>query len=384
VVAGSGRSSLPRSGPPGPLRAFNAALKPRPADADITPVLRKKKRSLQTSVVGLELDAGHVAAAEVSVDGTLTLTRGAVAELRPGIMRDGEVADPIALAEVVKTLFAENEFPTRVRLGIAHQRIVVRTLDLDVVLDDPKALSDAVRAAAPDHIPMPMDEAVLDFQSLGVVNTPLGLRSRVVVVAVRREMVERATAALEGAGLQLEGIDLSAFGMVRALASEHDGAVLYINASGLVNVAVANAGGCLFTRASAGGVEAIAIGLAERRGLTLEHARAWLTHVGLTAALDGIDGDQEIIAAARAALEDGVRELADHIRTSLNFYRTQDAAETVELGYVTGSAVAIPGFVERLSDALRLPLEARVIPGPDEIDAGRLTVAAGLAVAERP
>jgi type IV pilus assembly protein PilM len=151
-----------------------------------------------------------------------------------------------------------------------------------------------------------------------------------------------------------------------------------------VNVAVANAGGCLFTRASAGGVEAIAIGLADRRGLTLEHARAWLTHVGLTAPLDGIDGDAEIVAAARAALEDGVRELADHIRTSLNFYRTQDASETVELGYVTGTAVSIPGFVERLGEALRLPLEARVIPGPEDVDAGRLTVAAGLAVAERP
>ena len=81
---------------------------------------------------------------------------------------------------------------------------------------------------------MPMDEAVLDFQPLGVVNTPLGLRSRVVVVAVRREMVERAAAALEGAGLQIEGIDLSAFGMVRALASEHEGAVLYINVAGLI------------------------------------------------------------------------------------------------------------------------------------------------------
>jgi len=41
-------------------------------------VLRKKKRSQQASVVGLELDAGHIAAAEVSVDGSLTLTRGAV------------------------------------------------------------------------------------------------------------------------------------------------------------------------------------------------------------------------------------------------------------------------------------------------------------------
>jgi type IV pilus assembly protein PilM len=347
-------------------------------------VLRKKKKSSNASVVGLELDAGHLAAAEVSVEGTLTLTRGAVAELEPGVMRDGEVADPIALAEALKALFADNELPKRVRLGIAHQRIVVRTLDLDAVVDDPKALAAAVKEAAPDHIPMPMDEAVVDFQPLGTVSTPLGLRSRVVVVAVRKEMVERAAAAVEGAGLEIEGIDLSAFGMVRALASEHEGAVLYINVAGLTNVAVANAAGCLFTRASAGGVDSIAASLADRRGLTLEHARQWMGHVGLVSPLDGVEGDAELVAATRTALEEGVRELADGIRTSLNFYRTQDAAETVELGVVTGPAISIPGFVEKLGDALRLPLEARVVDNTGSKDADRLTVAAGLAVAERP
>ncbi len=343
----------------------------------------RKKRSPQHSVVGLELDAGHLAAAEVSVEGPLTLTRGAVAELKPGIMRDGEVADPIGLAEALKALFAEHELPKRVRLGIAHQRIVVRTLDLPAGNEDPKALAAAVRQAAPDHIPMPMDEAVVDFQPLGIVDTPRGLRQRVVVVAVRRDMVERAAAAVQGAGLELEGIDLSAFAMVRALASEHEGAVLYINVAGLTNVAVANASGCLFTRAAGGGAEEIARTLAERRSLTLEHARAWMTHVGLVAPLEGVDGDADLVAATRAALEDGVRELADSIRTSLNFYRTQDSSETVELGVVTGSAVTIPGFVERLSEQLRLPLEARTVPAADDVDAGRLTVAAGLAIAER-
>jgi type IV pilus assembly protein PilM len=53
------------------------------------------------------------------------------------------------------------------------------------------------------------------------------------------------------------------------------------------------------------------------------------------------------------------------------------------VGVVTGAAVTIPGFVERLSEQLRLPLEARVIAAPDDVDAGRLTVAAGLAIAER-
>src|SRR3954453_564014 len=283
----------PRSGPPGPLRSLTDPLKPTPADADRSAVFRKK-RSPQPSVVGLELDAGHVAVAEVSVDGTLTLIRGAVAELRPGIMRDGEGVHPIGLREALKSLFPDHELPKRVRLGIPPQRIVVRTLDVPAGIDDPKALAAAVRATAPDHIPMPMDEAVLDFQPLRVVEAPGGaLRSRVVVVAVRKEMVERAAAAVQGAGLELEGIDLSAFGMVRALATEHAGALLYVNVAGMLNVAVANEDGCLFTRAAAGGLDAIAHNLAQRRGLTLEHARQWMTHVGLETPLDEVEGDPD-------------------------------------------------------------------------------------------
>ena len=106
--------------------------------------------------------------------------------------------------------------PTRVRLGIANQRIVARTLELPV-MPSAEALDAQVRTVAPDHIPMPIDEAVLDFRPLGEVETAAGPRMRVVVVAVRREMVERLHAACDAAGLQVEGIDLAAFGMLRAL-----------------------------------------------------------------------------------------------------------------------------------------------------------------------
>ena len=322
----------------------------------------------------------------MSLDGSLTLTRGAVAELAPGIMRDGEVADPVALAEAVKALFAEHELPKRVRLGIAHQRIVVRTLDLPSVIDDESALAAAVRAAAPDHIPMPMDEAVVDFQSLGVVDTAAGPRSRVVIVAVRREMIERLVSATREAGLELEGIDLAAFGMVRALApaaSEH--AILYVNVAGLTNVAVANGSGCLFTRAAAGGLDAVVYNLSERRSLTQEHARQWMQHVGLLTPLEEVEGDAELVAATRAALEEGVHQLADTVRNSLNFYRMQEGAENVERALLTGPVLAIPGFADKLSEQLKLPVEPAfvVVDGDGEADPARMAVAAGLAIEDR-
>jgi type IV pilus assembly protein PilM len=343
----------------------------------------KKRSSSEAAIVGLDLDPGHIAAAEVTVNGSLSLRRGAVAPLRPGILRDGEVADVPALAEALKAFFAENGLSNRVRLGIANQRIVVRTLDLPPLEDD-KALAAAVKVQAPDHIPMPMDEAILDWQSLGTVQAASGHpRTRVVVVAVRREMIDRLVAAAREAGLKLEGIDLSAFGMVRALAGgqKAQGAVLYISVGGLTNVAVANASGCLFTRAAAGGLDAMVHTLSERRGLTVEHARQWLNHVGLHAPLEGIEGDTDLVAAARSVLEEGVHQLADTVRNSLNFYRMQESAEQVESGVLTGPAVAIPGFVESLSEQLRLPLAPAVVASQDEdADLGRLTVAAGLAV----
>jgi type IV pilus assembly protein PilM len=348
-------------------------------------VLKKKNRKNNTSVVGLDLDPAHIAAAEVSVNGHISVTRGAVAELRPGILRDGEVTDPVGLAEALKAFFEEHQLPNRVRLGVANQRIVVRSLDLPPLEDD-KALSAAVKAEAPDHIPMPMDEAILDFVPLGQVQTSSGPRQRVVIVAVRREMIDRLVQATRDAGLRLEGIDLAAFGMVRALApATTSGALLYINVAGLTNVAVANESGCLFTRAAAGGLTSIQTSLAERGSLTLEHARMWMGHVGLTTPLAQIEGDAEIVAMTRMALEEGVHQLADTVRNSLNFYRMQDTAESVERALLTGPAVAIPGFADRLAQELSLPVEPAVVAadGPDELGAGSLTVAAGLAVEER-
>ncbi len=340
--------------------------------------LRKKAPAL----AGLDLDPAHLAAAEVHVNGVATVQRGVVAPLAPGVLRDGEVADSAALTEAVRALWDGSGLPSRVRLGIANQRVVVRTLHLPV-LEDPRAVAAAVEAEAPTHIPIPVGEAVLDHQSLGVVATPGGPRLRVVVVAVRREMVERVAYAVRGAGLEVAGIDLSAFALVRCLADPAADAgegVLYVSPAGLTNVAVAHGADCLFTRASAGGLDAIVQTLADGRGLTLEHAGQWLRHVGLERPVEAMEGDPEVVAAARAALVAGVHELADVVRNTLNFYRAQQD-EAVRRCVLSGPATAIDGFAAALSESLDLPVKPRVVARAEGVDAPApsLAIAAGLA-----
>ena len=345
--------------------------------------LKRSSAKAAKSVVGLDLDPGHIAAAEVTANGHITVTNAAVTPLASGILREGEVNDGPALTEALKAMWADTNLPKSVRLGIANQRIVVRTLDMPP-LDDPKALDAAVRLEAPDHIPMPMEEAVLDFQPLGLVDTPVGERMRVVVVAVRREMVERYLEAVRNAGLKVEGIDLAAFALVRSMHDRNadaEAGALYINASGLINVAVTSGEHCLFTRAATGGLDAMVQTLADRRGLTVEHATQWLGHVGLVTPIDEVEGDADIVGAARAVLEEGAHTLADTVRNSLNFYRMQQNAVPVDRAILAGPATAIPGFADQLAQSLGMPVEARTVAQQGVIEhPDRLAVAAGLAV----
>jgi type IV pilus assembly protein PilM len=224
----------------------------------------KSRRSSDDSVVGLEIEPSHIAAAQVSVNGSLTVDKAAVSMLQPRMLRDGEPEDIDALATAIRTMLDDAGLGRRVRLGLAHQRIVVRTIDIPPV-DDPKALDAAVQMQARDHIPMPMDQAVLDYRSLGRVETPAGPRTRVVVVAVRRETVERYAAVAKAAGLDLVGIDLSAFAMLRSLDTEDgEDAALVVNVAGMTNVAVASGRICLFTRTTPVGIESMAETLAQR------------------------------------------------------------------------------------------------------------------------
>ncbi|CAA9463928.1 MAG: hypothetical protein AVDCRST_MAG38-490 [uncultured Solirubrobacteraceae bacterium] len=345
-----------------------------------------KRHKGPVTVVGLDLDPSHIAAVELVPGAEMAIKRSALARLRPGVVRDGEVAEPEALSEALRELFDGHDLPKRVRIGVANQRIVVRTMDLEPLLDD-KALTAAVHAHAADHIPMPMNEAVLDFQRLGIVDTTEGPRTRVLIVAVRREVVERLAQTARAAGLEIEGIDLSALAMVRAVGRAGAGARLYLNVAGLTNVAVASEDNVLFARSAAGGLEALACTLAERRALTLEHAHQWMVHVGMTTPVELVEGDPDLVAATRDVLEEGVHQLADAIRGSVEYYRMQEDADSLEEGVLTGPATAIPGFVEALGQRLRLSLTSAVVEAPGEPapagDLGRLAVAAGLAVETR-
>ena len=297
--------------------------------------------STDRRTAGLDID-GRFLAGVVASPGRIE--QAASTELPAGLVRDGEVVDPEALAAAIKGFVADAGLPKRVRLGISNQQIVVRVIELPPI-EDREERDMAVRFQAAEAIAMPLDEAILDHQVAGASVAPDGApRMRVVLVAARRAMVESVVDAVKAAGLKPDGIDLDAFALVRMLAEDEqdvDVARVFCHLGGVTNLAIAVGSSCLFTRPLA------------------------------------VDADDEGAPG----------KLADDIRLSIDYYMAQPDAKPVGEIVLSGPGSYDDELVETLGTLLSIPvtvaeplrgLDAAVV-SPAE-DPRRYTVAAGLAL----
>jgi type IV pilus assembly protein PilM len=306
--------------------------------------LKLPNRSARTTV-GLDIDGSYVAAVAMA-DGVIQ--HAATMDMPAGLLRDGEVADVAATAGLLKDFMNEHGFGKNVWLGVANQQIAVRSLDIPPIEDDEERAA-AVRFQASEAIAMPLNEAVLDYQVIGQTSTADRAGSmRVIVVAAREPMIMRLVEAVRGAGLRPEGIDLSAFALMRVIALDDDEAApqqarVYCHLAGITNLAVGVANTCVFTRPL---------------------ATVW----------DG--GSAEFTSM-----------LAEEIRLSMDYYMGQPDAREVGEVLLSGPGSQRPGLPEQVADLVGLPVSAADPLGRLGTaalrmgdDPSRYTVAAGLAL----
>jgi type IV pilus assembly protein PilM len=336
-------------------------------------------------VTGLELGATQAIAAEAHLqDGRILTDRVAARALPHGLMSEGLVIEPERLAAELHELFEEHGFAKRVRVGLATPRTVLRVIDLPPL--EERDIQAALMMQAQERIPMPLDRAVMDFHTIGLVDTPEGRRLRVIVVVTEKEGVERLLDTLKLAGLKAEGIDLSIFAVIRALAGvrQTPGPVLYAQLGDLVNIAIAESGVCRFTRQAPQGLAVVLGRLAEARAIPIDEAQGVLQAIGSPRTDAGrTDGDQDVfVLLARTAVE-----LGSELRAAAEFYSTQFGSGVVTAGVVTGALAPLPGFVESLADASGLELTCGEVTAVSAealggVDPRLAPVASGLAVEE--
>ena len=309
--------------------------------------------------IGLDIGSTAVRAAELTEGSPPTVIRAAQVPLPAGAVENGEVRDVEAVSEALRELWTRGGFKSRkVWMGVGNQRVVVREIALPTMPE--KELRQSLGFQVQEFIPMPVDEAVLDYHLIEEIEVDGRPMMRLLLVAAQKAMVDTLVAAATGAKLEPMGLDLVPFAMVRAVGAT--GAGMELETSGgeavvdvgahVTNIVVHAAGETRFVRILPSGGRDITVAIA--RGLSVDDEVAERLKRGET--VDDVDATPEQaheIAMQRAT------QFVDEIRSSLEFYTAQTQGARIERLLISGGGSKLEGFI----DILRQRIPVTVEPG---------------------
>jgi type IV pilus assembly protein PilM len=334
-----------------------------PGNAKPSPAKRRRRRKQE--IVGLKVGASQIAASRVVNNGgpAAKLVQLARVPLEPGVVVGGEVRDIAALATALDRFFTDNKLPRRgIRLGIGTNRIGVRTVDIEGV-DDERQLGNVVRFRAHEALSIPLDQAVLDYHIVSeTVDESGAVSRRVLLAAAYKEPIDHYVEACRAAGLELSGIDVEAFALLRAVAPRNgDTEDSRTVASVVVSIghdrstlAISDGTVCDFMRVLDWGGSKLEAAIARELGLTMPEAAELKLELDLGD--DAPGGDDLRAPFARAAVEHELQTLGRELVASLHFYQGQPGSLAISEVFVTGGTTRLPGLAEELERLTRVPV----------------------------
>ena len=321
-----------------------------------------RREMVRNMVIGLDIGTSAVRAAEVDVKkNPPVLARFGQITLPSGAVRDGEIIDEQVVSDTLTELWGNARFKSkRVIVGVANQRIIVRQVEMPWM--EASDLEAGLAFQVQDHLPIPVEDAILDFQILeefpGEENERM---MRVLLVAAQREMINSLVRTLKMAGLRPKTIDLVPFALIRTLALEHrlqpevvDGAdidgldelekdpgtaeaIVDIGA-GITNIVVHEQGLPRFVRILVAGGDDITEALSTVMGSSYEEAEDLKCHLT----------PERTSEEAMRVVEERLQTMVEEVRGSLEYYRAQTKSARLARVVLTGGGAQMPHLLDRM------------------------------------
>jgi type IV pilus assembly protein PilM len=348
-------------------------------------------------ITGLKIGGSQLAAARVHNNGVPELVQVAREDLEPGVIVGGELRDMEGLSTALKAFFKRHKLPRQgVRLGIANNRIGVRIFEIGGI-EDVKQLENAVRFRAHEVLPIPIEEAVIDWQVLGEREEEDGsVTRRIMLVVAYRDLLDRYVTACKKAGIKLVGIDLEAFALLRSIseplpveAGPASAAVVVVAVGhDRSTFAVSNGRFCEFTRVLDWGGATLNVAIARELDMAPSEAEPIKRELSLTHddTPEGLTDEQA--NRAREAVRRQLQSFARELVSSLQFYQSQPDSLGIGEIVLTGGSVHLRGLAEELQTLIGVAVRpgdplTRVKVGRKVKEAeqlGSLAIAIGLGI----
>jgi len=306
------------------------------------------------TAIGLDIGTSSIRAAQLTVSkGAVTLDRFGQVAIPPGVVRDGEVIDSDAVAEALKHLWSSAKFSQKdVVLGISNQKVFVRQVDIPWM--PAGELKNSLKFQVADLLPMPVEEAVLDFVVLNEVMNEGARHLRGLLVAASQDMVLGSIRACQKAGLKVTTADLTPFAVLRAAGTTDPmglsgpEAVVDVGAR-VTNIVVHEGGVPQFVRILLLGGDDVTGAIVERLGISAVEAERLKRSPGALSSPAAAD--------ARRVVDAALAEFVDEVRGSVDYFLATSGSRPLTRLVLSGGGSLADGLAQRLATAVRTQVE---------------------------
>jgi len=337
--------------------------------------------------VGLDIGASSVKAVQLKRGrGVHELVRLGIAPLHPETIVDGVIMDSGTVISAIQQIFSENQIKTKdVVVAVSGHSVIVKKIR--VARMKPEELEEAIPFEAEQYVPYAIEDVNLDFQVLENAD-PNANELDVLLVAVKKDIVNDYLSIISTAGLNAVVVDVDAFALENAfeLAYEPDReqVIGLVNlGAAVMNINILQGGFSEFTRDSPVGGNRYTESIQKMLGLSYDQAETLKL---------GTEVEGRTLRDAQPAIDMVNAEVAGEIRRSFDFFRSSSHSDTIHRVVLSGGSARLPGLVEYFSENLEIPFEVanplrtlkadpkKIDPAYLETIAPQLAVSVGLAL----
>ncbi len=322
-------------------------------------------KNLKPSIdaVGIDIGTHSIKVAYLKGD---SLTKLAIAEISPDTPLSSipaEERDKL-LANVLKKAIDDSQIGTKKAVvSISGDAVIVRYIILPKMTQ--KELEATIKFEAEPYISFPIDQAILDFQILGDNDEEDTKRMDVLLVAGKKDLIDRQVNILRSVNLRPVLIDVDAFALENVYdynmgeQEKNTGSVVLLNIGAtFTNINIIENGVSRFTRDVS--IAGNNFSKALQRDLRLDYRKAEdvkkAKGILLTEEEENAFGDKEAIQISDV-LKPVFHELFGEIRRSLDYYQAQSSERSLKKIILSGGSSKIRNIEKLIAQETKLQVE---------------------------
>jgi type IV pilus assembly protein PilM len=250
-----------------------------------------------------------------------------------------------SLAQTIKKLFKDAKISSnKTAVAIPETQSFTRLMKFPLLND--QEIDSAVKWEAEEYIPIPVKEAIIEHQILERRETSTPPQVLVLLIAVRKDVVEKYIKLLQFVDISVVGVETELMALARSLAPPDKTVLIVDFGAHSTDIAVVKKEQLIFSRSVPTAGDAFSRAVAQSIGVSPEQAEEYKKTYGLSPG--------QLEGKVSHSLAPVIKVIIEEIKKTLHYYQLEVKSDPPTSIILSGGSSGLPGISTTFTQLLGL------------------------------